>query len=59
MKYDCTALSWYEGRGKMFENPPDEKSTPTSGLMPVVPPTDVTLRCCQRLAEMHTRQDTH
>ena len=29
----------------MFEKPPDEKSTPLSGLIPVVAPTEVTLRC--------------
>ena len=34
-----TALSWYEGRGKYTENPPCEKSVPTSGATWKVAPT--------------------
>lgn len=34
LKYCCTAPSWYDGRAKMFEKPPEEKDAATSGATP-------------------------
>jgi hypothetical protein len=42
-RYALTAASWYDGRGKMFENPPDENGAEVSGT-PAVAPTEVTLK---------------
>ncbi len=37
-----TAFSWYEGRAKMLEKPPEEREAAVSGAMPTVAPTEVT-----------------
>lgn len=43
LMYDFTTVDWYEGIGKMVENPPPDKLAAVSGV-PEVPPTEVTLR---------------
>lgn len=42
LRYKGTAWSWYVGRAKRSEKPPDEKDRARSGLVPRVPPTAVT-----------------
>lgn len=42
-RYPETAVDWYEGMAKMFENPPEENDAATSAPTPWVAPTEVTL----------------